>query len=105
MQCHGLFSLPVIIGSLTTLFVSVIIQIVLQWYYLSELIVARKATKMDMYKFLLNHDIPKFTDILDTALAICGNMVADGLMVRLHNIIYIRHFIYFHIDLALLSCL
>ena len=76
-----------IIGSLTTLCATIGGEIIIQWYYVA--VIAQQRTQMDMYiQYELlatagSGDLSLETlNVLNIILIGCGNIVADGLMVR-----------------------
>lgn len=77
----------IIIGSLTALCVTIAGNLILQWYYID--VVTQQPTKMDMYiryesvNSATSHSASvEIPSILNYIFMTCGNIVADGLMVR-----------------------
>jgi len=83
-------------GSLTALFVTIVGEIILQWYYVA--VVAQQPTKLDTYIKYELLDAPgngklsvEMLNLLNLIFTTCGNIMADFLMVSERVYLKKRH--------------
>lgn len=73
----------VVIGTLTALFVTIIVQLILQWYFTYTCFVATSDNRLDIFFSSADTTLLPLPNMLDVLTLGISQILADGLLVRL----------------------
>jgi len=72
-----------VIGTLTGLFATIIVQLTVQWYFTSSCFVGASKNRLTLYLLSTESVLTPVVDILVAAAQGIGQILADGLLVKL----------------------